>query len=332
MQNMKLHKITRYISGLRDIFCSHTRLHLREEVLMKRYYQQSAPLGTVHQTEIVMMIDGRCLHGGLSDRIRGIAGVYGFCRRHRIPFYIHHVYPFRLEDYLAPNQVDWLLPDDRLTYHPAESHPIMLQAALLPAKLHSLALSQYVKRYAGKQLHIYSNTVMNDADFHQHFQELFRPAPRLAKALEQGSVVPHSGYVAMVFRFQQLLGDFKEGGFAILSNQERQQLMDRCVAKVDEIHQQAHPQSRVLITSDSTTFLHYIQARKPYVVTIPGKVVHMDFSVHDNYETYQKSFVDLLLLSGADKIYLLRTGKMYRSGFGKRAAKLGDIPYEEVKF
>lgn len=35
---MKLHKITRYISGLRDIFSSHTRLHLREEVLMKRYY------------------------------------------------------------------------------------------------------------------------------------------------------------------------------------------------------------------------------------------------------------------------------------------------------
>lgn len=34
----------------------------------------------------------------------------------------------------------------------------------------------------------------------------------------------------------------------------------------------------------------------------------------------------------AEKIYLLQTGDMYRSGFAKRAAKINNAPYEDIVF
>jgi hypothetical protein len=45
-----------------------------------------------------------------------------------------------------------------------------------------------------------------------------------------------------------------------------------------------------------------------------------------------KTFLDFFVLSHSQKIYLLLTGKMYRSGFAKRAAKLHDVPFEVIRF
>ena len=136
----------------------------------------------------------------------------------------------------------------------------------------------------------------------------------------------------MVFRFQQLLGDSKEDGYKILSPNERETLIEKCIQKVEEIHSLQHPDKQVLITSDSTTFLERICQAKEYVHIIPGKVVHMDYTHNAAYEIYMKSFLDMLLLSDADKIYLLQTEDMYHSGFAKRAALLKNKPYDEIFF
>lgn len=329
---MKLSKIKRYISGLRDAYNAQSGCHKRELSLLRQYYAANAPRRCIKQTEVVMMVDGRCLHGGLSDRIRGIVNIYGFCRTRGIPFRIHHVYPFNLTDYFEPAECDWRITDEELSYNTEEAYPVVLQPVHLQQKLHKMYLSQTLKRHKGKQLHIYSNTVMNDKMFHDNFAHLFRPTPLLKQAIETGPVKPGSGYVAMVFRFQQLLGDFKEGGFSTLEGETRQQLIERCLEETDRLYRAHHDGSILLVTSDSVSFLETISSRFSYVRIIPGKVVHMDFSTNETTGTYLKSFVDLFLLAGADKIYLLRTGKMYRSGFGKRAARLGNIPYEEVKF
>ena len=45
-----------------------------------------------------------------------------------------------------------------------------------------------------------------------------------------------------------------------------------------------------------------------------------------------KSFVDLFVLSKAEKIYLLQTGNMYHSGFAQCASMVENIPYEEIIF
>lgn len=136
----------------------------------------------------------------------------------------------------------------------------------------------------------------------------------------------------MVFRFQQLLGDFKEQGYKVLSKEEQEELVKKCIEKVNTLHEERHPDDIILVTSDSGRFLQEITRQLNYVRIIPGKVVHMDHTADAAFDTYMKSFEDMLLLSKADKIYLLQTGDMYHSGFAKRASMINNKEYEEIIF
>ena len=98
----------------------------------------------------------------------------------------------------------------------------------------------------------------------------------------------------MVFRFQQLLGDFKEDGYQILSVQK--ELIEKCINKVEELYVLYHSGQKILVTSDSITFLKTIRKQKNYVSIIPGKVVHMNYTSEAEYKVYMESFIDLLML------------------------------------
>ncbi len=328
-----LKKAKQLLAGLRHIYIKPSGAARAEELrLLQRYYSLSEPLKTPLKTGVVMKVDGRTMHGGLSDRLRGICSVYHWCKLHHVPFYIHFTYPFRLQDYLAPAQTDWLLADDELSHNPTQAEPVMLMLHLVPSKLHKLFLNHIEQKARKKQLHVYSNTVMFDSHYSQTSHELFRPVPALEAAVRQQKELIGKPFTAMVLRFQQLLGDFKEGDYAVLPAEEREALIEQCLAKIDELHRTHHADRPVLITSDSTTFLEAATKRLPYVRIISGKVVHMDYTLDASFEVYLKSFVDMYTLAEAEKIYLLRTGQMYRSGFAPRAAAINNTPYEYVNF
>ncbi len=333
---MKLiRKLGRLVMGLADIYvlqgCG--RFHNEEKRLLATYYNDQAGNGTF-LPGVVMMVDGHAMHGGMSDRLRGMASVYGYCREHGIPFHIHHVAPFRLEDYLEPAQVNWLARDGEVTYCRAEARPVMLMLHLIPSKLHRAYLNWLFRHedWKHRQYHVYSNTLLYDRDYAANFHALFRPVARLERAVGDECERIGGRYVAMVLRFQQLLGDFVEGDYETLPMDERKSLVEKCLAQIDTLHSRHGEDARVLVTSDSTTFLAAAQARFPYVHVIAGKVVHMDYTSNADYQTYMKSFLDMLVLSRASKIYLLRTGKMYKSGFAYRAAAINSVPYEYVDF
>lgn len=161
---------------------------------------------------------------------------------------------------------------------------------------------------------------------------MFQPTAPLLAAIEYNQKQIGNKFIAMVFRFQQLLGDFKEEGYKILSDNEQGALIKKCIGEVKELHDERHPNKIILVTSDSGRFLQEITKQLDYVRTIPGNVVHMDHTANAAFDTYMKSFEDMLLLSKADKIYLLQTGDMYHSGFAKRAAMINNKEYEEIIF
>lgn len=133
-------------------------------------------------------------------------------------------------------------------------------------------------------------------------------------------------------RFQQLLGDFKEGNFEILSNSKQELLIDKCKNKIIELYSNGFFNTKmILVTSDSTRFLQVIE-KLSFVYTIPGKMEHMDYTQNFDIDVNAKSFIDLYLLSEAKCITLLQTEKMYKSGFPKFAAELGGKPYKEIIF
>lgn len=325
---MRLNKISKFLSGCFHVYSKCGKIHDAERELQRKHYC-AAPIGR-EGTEVVVMVDGRFTHGGLSDRLRGIASVYGYCRDHGIDFKIHYTYPFSLTQYLLPNQCDWEIPDADISYSPAEAAPIVLTLDLLPSKLHKLYLARCLQQHKEKQLHVYTNTLFDDREYSRNFHELFRPTPKLQADIDSHLSAIGGKFIGIVFRFQQLLGDFKEDGYDILSYAEAARLVENCLQRIGSIRQ-SWPSHKVLITSDSITFLRKAQERYPYVCAVAKRVVHMDYTAAAGYEAYEKSFIDMFMLSRAEKVFMYHTGKMYRSGFAQRAAKINSVPYEEVK-
>ena len=329
---MTVRKIKDLIKGIYWIcFSSQKGFHKEEKRIRDAYYSE-AEVDTKKKARtpsVVFMIDGRSIHGGLSDRLRGICSIYGYCKKRSIPFFIHAVYPFKLQDYLEPNHVDWRIAENDISYNLHDAIPACINDYQFSTTLHPLYLRKLIRM--NKQIHVYSNTNFDDIHYAQNFNELFKPSPRLQQAIDDNLKRIGKPYVAMVFRFQQLLGDFKEDGYKILAPDERIALIKKCVNKVEELHCQLFPDEQILVTADSVTFLNEINILD-YVSIIPGRVVHMDHTADASFEVYLKSFVDMFMLSKAQKVFLLQTGDMYHSGFAKRSAMINSVNYEESKF
>lgn len=139
------------------------------------------------------------------------------------------------------------------------------------------------------------------------------------------------GYVSVTFRFQQLLGDFKEGNYIVLPPPERMLLINKCLEFVNNIHKKHQDAEWVLVTSDSVSFLNAAKDKFSFVYIVPGVVLHPDWSKAEGNLPYAKSFIDIFMIANAKKAYNYSTGGMYsNSGFAKNAARIGGIEYENI--
>ena len=140
-------------------------------------------------------------------------------------------------------------------------------------------------------------------------------------------------YDAAVFRFQNLLGDFREYHYKSITDQgEAEELICKCLDAIRSLKSE-HGDRPLLVTSDSVTFLKRVSQIEG-VHIIPGAIVHIDGDknavVENAYEIYLKSFLDFYMLSGARQIYRIGTSYMYPSEFPLYAAKLHDIPFKHI--
>lgn len=322
----------RYIKSYWFVNFSTKGFHQSEQELKAQYYSENSKTIELKSTEIVFMVDGRFIHGGLTDRLRGITSLYHYCKERGIQYYLNYTYPFELSQFLKPNKYNWLINTSRITYNSSQAIPIVINDWQFDVRLHKSYLDRVISKNKGKQIHIYSNTPYFKNTFKQDFKELFRPTFVLQHRVDEIINMIGKPYIAMVFRFQQLLGDFKETGYKTLPINEQKLLIQYCINKVNELHKNKHSSKLILATSDSTTFLQAVCQELDFVRMIPGKVVHMDHTSDASNDIYMKSFVDLFVLSKAEKIYLLQTGDMYHSGFAKYASMIEETSYEEIIF
>ena len=87
-----------------------------------------------------------------------------------------------------------------------------------------------------------------------------------------------------------------------------------------------------MLMSDSMRFLAYAAQRLAYVSYVPGKVQHIDFCESTADDVNIKLFADIYIISKAERAFLLQTGQMYNSGFPRRAAQVGGVPFKHVRF
>lgn len=320
-----------YLRGIYYIYNHGIKGFRKEEKRLFHQYYQNQDSINVARPSVIFMIDGRSIHGGLTDRLRGICSVYTYCKQKGIPFYLNAVFPFKLEDYLVPNKYDWRIPEGDISYDSCKSAPIFVNDYQFNTRLHRFYINKRLREK--KQFHIYGNTPFLDDHFTESFAELFKPSPRFQQDIDSlsSSLNLSSDYVAITTRFQQLLGDFKETGYKTLDEKGKQALITKCINKIEELHESELKERRILCTSDSITFLNEVN-KLPYVSIIPGNVVHMDHTSDASFETYEKSFLDLYMIAGAEKIVLLQTSDMYPSGFPKRAAMIYNRPFAHIAF
>lgn len=284
------------------------------------------------KTVILMVRNDTTFCGGLSDRFRGITSVYQECKAQGLDFKIHFETP-ELIDYLEPNEYDWYIHPSDICYDTKRVYPCTILTYNTLENQKEPAVQRRILRWFLKkdyeQIHVYTNMRSGDSEYGRLYHELFKPTKELKEQTDYHvtSLGGEKQYNAMVFRFRQLLGDFKEGG-ETLTEEAREKYIQRCIGLVEKEHE-TKTGGKILVTSDSITFLNRV-SKLPYVYVIPGEVVHIGFTYDAAKKTYMKSFVDYYVLSYAKSVTLVRDKKMYHSGFALRAAMLNDAKYMEV--
>ena len=316
---------------IKDLFNSNSDYYM-PEVRAKYYGMDKEMHGESLKKGVVMRYDGHRDHGGLADRLLGLVDIYEVAKKMDIPFYVYHPYPMPLTTWLLPNKCDWAIEEQEIASNIKEAGPYrMLGTMQDPLRL---VARLTLRRGRKKQIHIYCSHKPDKKTFSRSFFELFRFSPMLQSEIDAitGQLFDGKPYVALSFRFNQLLGDFKDTIGQPLSEEDQCRLMKKCCDEIRKLKQSEFADKQVLITADSAKFLAYAQADLDFVSIIPGKPVHISYDKDCALGAYTKIFIDLLMLSRAERIFLLVTDKLFQGRFAELASFIGNKEYRVHRF
>ena len=303
--------------------------YMKYQLTFRTLYTSNAIQGGVRGKTLVYMADGLTSHGGFSDRLRGIFSLYEYCQKNDIRFKIYFIHPFKLEDFLLPNHYDWQISAKELSYSSKETEFKFINSY---SDLTEELQDRFLKtKKANVQLHVYSNWTSHEERFKEYFNTLFKLSPMLDDKINKYLDDIGCKFISVSFRLISLLGDFKDSSFAeeLSSSEEKEEYIQKCLAFVERLHQQYPQFQKILVTTDSGLFLKRLEAI-PYVYTIKGDVIHMDY-VDEHFEGHLKTMIDYFLISKAEKVFCYSYGKMFKSTkFAKTAALIGGKEFEMV--
>lgn len=304
-----------------------------KKLQLSQYYLKTFSKNSIKEKCCVLKVDGRVMHGGLVDRLKSAVLVYAICKANHIPFKIYFTSPFKLQDILFPNEYDWVINEEDLTCSMLDTKIITSYTGKLKLKFNNKT-QIHVYNFGGGYLDHINSQYNTDYTFASLFQELFQPSDKLSFLIDDVKKKIGGSYISVCYRFQSLLGDFYEGKYfenkhLSFSNIEREKLIDLSIAALMNIKEN-HPNMQLLVTSDSSTFTSLI-SKIPNIITIPGKTVHMDYTLNEEKNTYLKSYLDLCMLSGGDKIYRVSGKGLYESGFPNVAALMSNTEIEFIE-
>ena len=298
-------------------------------------YTNDAPIRSKDKT-VICIYDGKIKNGGLADRLRGIVSVYSICKEYKIDFKIIFNSPFNLTNFLEPNKVNWCVSKEELSYNTKVTDICYIET-LNGSDYEAKKQKQWFRREFKKkyrEFHVRTNALFSyKENFSLLFSELFKLSHKLQSSIELQKSIIGTGYISTSFRFMNLLGDFNET-FEMhgkITKEEQNELIIKNIEQLQLLHDR-YPGKHILVNSDSTTFLQ-TAAKLDYVYVIPGNITHIDGKNDtDEYNAYEKTFLDFFMIANAEKIYLIRTGQMYNSGSPFAASKIYNKPFEKIEF
>ncbi len=281
-----LYRFKRYFKNLKFV----TYLRFSRYSWIPRYNNNKA------RCCVVQFIDGATYHGGMSDRIRSIISVYALSKAIGMDYKLYYTSPFNMEQYLLPNITNWHIDKETISFNVWDTQLFFVKRYLyrrLPILLK-------------KQVHIYAHCDVLDQinklyhtnySFTNLFNELFIPNTRILNKMDEYMALLGGRYDAIVFRFQNSLGDFFEGNFKKVDRSNKCRLIHKCLDYLTSFCS-ARLSSKVLLTSDSHMFLDLAKEAIGNLFVIPGELVHMQYcEMHTNYELHEKPFLDFYMLT-----------------------------------
>lgn len=301
----------------------------RELLLLLKY--NNFTLNTSEKVPmLISAIDGKRHTQGLADRFKGIISVYALSKATGTPFRCIFTHPFPLTTFLLPNEYDWLPKENELSNSISDSRFKILRKQLSIKKLlRLLPLKKQVYVYANINYLSEINRIYNqNYKWGELLKELFKTTEELETQLQYHlDRIGRKEFTACVFRFQSLLGDFKEYSYNPVSYRQQQELIEKnrnaLLKLIEEV------KTPILVTSDSSSFISAVKDIEQ-VHIIPGEVVHLDSTFDAKKEVYMKSFIDFFMISNAKKVYSIGTKKMYKTEFPMYASKINNVPFERI--
>lgn len=295
----------------------------------KQYYNQPRNRNVLKHT-FVYLSSGYNSHeiGGLADRIKGMMELYDWCRRHNRDFRIFFTDPFPLQNYLVPNSYQWIIDERQVSFNHRDAAPKYLASNIRmsetirvkkSAQFFNFCMSRF-NIYPNKQLHFSIHYGLESYDWAQRYHELFKPAPGLQERIEFHKKAIGGKYISISFRFTTLLGDLGDCVNSELPETEKRQLIDRCKNEIFKIESENPHVEHVLVASDSISFVNEAKLL-PKVYVVPGEIGHIVYD-KTNDDSTMKTFLDLYMIMGAEKSYLVKFGDMYDSRFPYLACKV----------
>lgn len=300
----------------------------RYNELIKAYHLRGTNVNVVESyNRIIFMCDGRLHHNGLTDRLRGILTTYALAKILKRPFYIHWTSPFQLENYLEPNNYDWRISHENINYDIRYSTPLVFN--LHPHKsyrkrniLSYLIFAKWLSKKA-RDKHVYTNFYFPKSKFPRLYKELFRPSHVLLEEINKHLAILGHHYWSFSFRYHRLLGDFRDVIGTPLAPEAAEKLINKNINELKSLVNKLPNGYKCLITSDSQTFLNKVELIDPRIYIVPGTISHIDVD-KSSENGWLKLFVDQNLIMGAEKVFLLQTDGMHKSGFAEFAALIGE--------
>lgn len=339
IENIKWRLSKIFLSDEKRLWNNVTNLNKRfkkGEIIPLNEYSTIATIKQSPSKRVVCIFDGKTRNGGLADRLRGIVSIYQICKEQNLKFKIVFTSPFNLSDFLEPNIIDWCITGQELNYNTTITDLCYIDT-LTGSEYEAKKQKQWFRREFRKkykEFHVRANAIFSyNGDYSTMFNELFRPSPKLQSSIEKQKEILGTNYISTSFRFMNLLDDFNETVelHGKLTKEEQKELITKNIEQLQLLHNKFQDK-HILVNSDSTTFLQ-AAAKLDYVYVIPGNITHIDGKNSSNeYETYEKTFLDFFMIANAERIYLLRTGQMYDSGYPFAASKIYNKSFEKIEF
>jgi hypothetical protein len=262
--------------------------------------------------------------GGLSDRFRGIMFLYKLAITLGVEFKINWQQPSDIRKFVIPNKYNWEYENEIGKSIVTREYMNKRVREYFGSKAENYVEHEIKSLLSANndEVHIATNFVCSDIEYSFLFKYLFKLSEYFQGKIDEHLKILGVDFISAHFRFIGLLNDFDEHKI-ILEKDKQMQLLNRCLADLQEIHNE-NPGKKILVASDSITFIEAARSFD-FVYTIPGKIGHI--SLRNEIEAFEKTLLDFFCIAHSKKAYSVVEDQMYEGNFAYRAALLNNSAY-----